>query len=429
MEFKVRSALAVLVCASVLLVPLCAAGVIAARDLDRQEDGPLRAWTIGMYWGGDNNLDGDTETFIDLWMEYLDTDQVALGVFIDRLELPTNVSTLTEDGWTERYTPGEVNSSDPQVLADFIEFLMTDPMLDAENYMLVVQDHGLGYLGIVADDSEPNGKAWMSIDGLGRALDMAYEATGEKLDIIDLDACSMATVEVAYELRGKASYLVASQLAVPFDGLNYMALLQGLSVDPTISPLDLARKMVDDYGEWYSAPLGTYPTLYPYMQDFATLSAIDLSKIEAVGDAFGALVDALLPKVKDFANPLNTAAQHYFVAMWENNMGCGFTADVRGMFGEVATLIRDAHPTVAALCDDVVSSASEAIVKEWASWRFRDRPSGMSVFTPSSIGIYNVNWDALDRVYGEIGLDFAEDSGWDEVLLTYFCTMKQLGAA
>jgi hypothetical protein len=429
LEFKVRSALAVLVCASVLLVPLCAAGVIAARDLDRQEDGPLRAWTIGMYWGGDNNLDGDTETFIDLWMEYLDTDQVALGVFIDRLELPTNVSTLTEDGWTERYTPGEVNSSDPQVLADFIEFLMTDPMLDAENYMLVVQDHGLGYLGIVADDSEPNGKAWMSIDGLGRALDMAYEATGEKLDIIDLDACSMATVEVAYELRGKASYLVASQLAVPFDGLNYMALLQGLSVDPTISPLDLARKMVDDYGEWYSAPLGTYPTLYPYMQDFATLSAIDLSKIEAVGDAFGALVDALLPKVKDFANPLNTAAQHYFVAMWENNMGCGFTADVRGMFGEVATLIRDAHPTVAALCDDVVSSASEAIVKEWASWRFRDRPSGMSVFTPSSIGIYNVNWDALDRVYGEIGLDFAEDSGWDEVLLTYFCTMKQLGAA
>jgi hypothetical protein len=428
LEFKVRSALAVLVCASVLLVPLCAAGVIAARDLDRQEDGPLRAWTIGMYWGGDNNLDGDTETFIDLWMEYLDTDQVALGVFIDRLELPTNVSTLTEDGWTERYTPGEVNSSDPQVL-DFIEFLMTDPMLDAENYMLVVQDHGLGYLGIVADDSEPNGKAWMSIDGLGRALDMAYEATGEKLDIIDLDACSMATVEVAYELMGKASYLVASQLAVPFDGLNYMALLQGLSVDPTISPLDLARKMVDDYGEWYSAPLGTYPTLYPYMQDFATLSAIDLSKIEAVGDAFGALVDALLPKVKDFANPLNTAAQHYFVAMWENNMGCGFTADVRGMFGEVATLIRDAHPTVAALCDDVVSSASEAIVKEWASWRFRDRPSGMSVFTPSSIGIYNVNWDALDRVYGEIGLDFAEDSGWDEVLLTYFCTMKQLGAA
>lgn len=402
------------------------AGVITAGD--RQEDLHLRAWTIGMYWGGDNNLDGDTETFIEMWMEYLETDQAALAIFIDRLELPTNVSTLTENGWTERFTPGEVNSSDPQTLADFIEFFMTDPVLDAENYMLVVQDHGLGYLGIVADDSEPNGKAWMSIDGLGKALDIAYEATGKKLDIIDLDACSMATVEVAYELRGKASYFVASQLAVPFDGLNYMSLLQGLSVDAAISPLDLACKMVDDYGEWYSAPLGTYPTLYPYMQDFATLSVVDLSRIQAVGDAFGALADAILPKVKEFSNPLNTAAQHYFVAMWENNMGCGFTSDVRGMFGEVATLIRDSHPTVAALCDEVVSSASHAIVKEWASWRFRDRPSGMSVFTPSSIGIYNVNWDALERVYGDVGLDFAGDSGWDEVLLTYFCTMKQLGA-
>ncbi len=427
MDLRARPALAVLFCSLVLLVPLCAAGSMAFRDLGSQEDEHLRAWTIGMYWGGDNNLDGDTETFIEMWMRYLDTDEVAIAAFIDRLELPTNVSTLTEEGWVERYTPGEVNSSDPQVLAGFIEFMMTDPVLDAEKYMLIVQDHGLGYLGIIADESEPNGKAWMSIDGLGRALDIAYDATGKRLDIIDMDACSMATVEVAYELRGKATYMVASQLAVPFDGLNYMALLEGLSEDPGISPHDLACKMVDDYAEWYSAPLGTYPTLYPYMQDFATLSVIDLSKMEAVGDAFGELVDEMLPKDRALSNPLNTAAQHYFVAMWENNMGCGFTSDVRGMFGEVATLVRDSHPSVAALCDEVVASASDAIVKEWASWRFRDRPSGLSIFTPSSIGIYNVYWDSLERVYGEIGLDFAEESGWDDVLLTYFCTLKQLG--
>ncbi|MCJ7606936.1 MAG: clostripain-related cysteine peptidase, partial [Thermoplasmata archaeon] len=418
---------AVLLCALVLLVPLSITGVIAGED--RQNEDQRRSWTIAMYWGGDNNLDGDTETFIDLWMECLTTDEVALAVFIDRLELPTNISTVTEEGWVERATPGEVNSSDPQVLADFIEYFMTEPVLDADNYMLIVQDHGMGYLGIIADDSEPNGKAWMSIDGLGCALDLAYEATGKKLDIVDLDACSMATVEVAYELRGKASYLVASQLAVPFDGLNYMALLCGLSEEADISPKALACKMVDDYGDWYSAPLGTYPTLYPYMQDFASLSVIDLSKMDAVGDAFSALSDAILPKDKAFANPFNIAAQHYFVAMWENNMGCGFTSDVRGMFGEIASALRDSHPTVAALCDDIVSSASDAIVKEWASWRFRGRITGMSVFTPSSIGIYEVGWDALNRVYGDMGLDFTEDTGWDEVLLTYSCTSKQLGAA
>ncbi|MBE0519187.1 MAG: hypothetical protein IH630_08225 [Thermoplasmata archaeon] len=396
-------------------------------DLAAQERNPERSWTIGMYWAADNNIDSMTDTFLDIWLDNLwNRDDVSLAIFIDRLELPANISTVTEEGWIERECMGDVNSSDPETLSDFIEFFMTEQYLEAEHYMLVVQDHGLGYLGICVDEGE-EGRPWMSIDGLGRALDKATATTGKKLDIIDLDACTLATVEVAYELRNKASYLVASEIAVPFDGINYMALLDGLSEEPDILPLDLACKMVDDCEEWYSAPLGTYPTLYPYMQDFTTLSVMDLSKMDGVGTAFAALSEELLPKDGTLITPFNTAAQQHFIAMWENNMGCGFNSDIRGMFGELAEVLADSHPVVASLCKDIVSAADDVIVKNWESWRTRDRLSGMAVFVPPSIGIYDVNWDSLYRVYDTLELDFVTDSGWDEILLKYFCTMRQHG--
>jgi hypothetical protein len=394
-------------------------------------DAPLRRWTIAMYWASDNDLDGLTETFIQMWREHtINTDDIALSVFIDRLDAPANISTYTEEGWVERAALGEVNSSSPDTLQSFVEYSLTEPALDAENYMLILQDHGLGYLGICCDVGLPDSdieKAWMRIDGLGKAVRGALGSTGKDLDIVTMDACTMAVVEVAYELRDTASYLVASELGVPFDGINYPALLKGLSDEPSIEPVDLACKMVADYAEWYSAPLGTYPTLYPYMQDFATLSVIDLALIEDVGDAFGALSAELLPKDPSLGKVMKDASMDAFVTIWCNNMGCGFYSDIVTMFGTVAEEVRHSHPAVAAACDDLVLATQAAIVDSWASWRFREVPNGLSVFVCPSIGMFDVNWDSLERVYNSLGLDFVDDSSWDEVLGGYFCTVKQYG--
>jgi hypothetical protein len=98
--------------------------------------------------------------------------------------------------------------------------------------MLMVQDHGNGYLGLCSDEGLPDSdvpKVWMSIDDLGRGVRDALDKTGGTIDVISLDACTLGTVEIAYELRGTASYLVASELGVPFDGQNYIELLSGLS--------------------------------------------------------------------------------------------------------------------------------------------------------------------------------------------------------
>jgi hypothetical protein len=384
-----------------------------------------------MYWASDNNLDEYTDYFVSMWREHLtNTEDIALCVFMDRLELPANISTLTEDGWVEKVSYDEINSSSPDTLAMFIEYALTEPSLASDNFMLMVQDHGNGYLGLCCDEGLPDTEAleaWMSIDGLGSGIRAALDSSGGEIDIVALDACTLGTVEIAYELRGVAPYLVASELGVPFDGMNYAALLSGLSEDPTIEPLDLACKLVDDYAEWYSAPLGTYPTLYPYMQDFGSLSVIDLVAIEDLAGAFSAFKDAVIPKDNSLGYYLKTAAMQSDPSIWLNNMGVWTYPDIITMFTLLGDSIREDYPEVADACDAIVLVADAAIIHDWASWRMKGIVTGLSVFVCPSIGAFEVNWDLFDRDYDGVGLDFVEDSGWDIVLKAYYYTVKQYG--
>lgn len=403
----------------------------SSQDSPSSEDDVQRKWTVAMYWVSDNNLDEYTDYFVDLWIDSLtNTEDVALCAFLDRFEGPANISTLTEDGWVERVDLGEVNASSPDTLASFIDYALTEPILASENFMLMVQDHGNGYLGLCCDEDLPDSElaeVWMSVDGLGQGIRAGQEAADKTIDIVALDACTMATVEIAYELRGAASYLVASELGVPFDGMNYAALLSGLSEDPTIEPLDLACKLVDDYEEWYSAPLGTYPTLYPYMQDFGSLSVIDLVAIEDLAGAFSAFKDAVIPKDNSIGYLLKTAAMQSDPSIWLNNMGVWTYPDIITMFTLLGDSTREDYPEVAEACDAIVLAADAAIIHDWASWRMKGIVTGLSVFVCPSIGSFEVNWDLFDRDYDGVGLDFVDDSGWDIVLKAYYYTVKQYG--
>ena len=431
-----RALLCALVAVAMIAVTVTSTvGITVAVEGDEtastSEDDGVRDWTIAMFWASDNNLDEYTDYFVNLWKESLtNTEDVGLCVFLDRADADSNISILTEDGWVETMNLGEANSSSPETLAMFVDYALTEPSLASENFMLMVQDHGNGYLGLCCDEGLPDTEAleaWMSIDGLGPGIRDALESSGGEIDIVALDACTLGTVEIAYELRGVAPYLVASELGVPFDGMNYAALLTGLSEDSSIEPLDLACKLVDDYEDWYSAPLGTYPTLYPYMQDFSSLSVIDLDAISDMAGAFSTFRDAVIPKDNSLGYILKTAAMQSDPSIWLNNMGVWTYPDIITMFTLLSETTAEEYPEVASACEGLVAAADAAIIHDWASWRMKGVPTGLSVFVCPSIGAFEVNWDLFDRDYDKVGLDFVEDSGWDEVLKEYFYTVKQYG--
>ncbi|MBX3169651.1 MAG: hypothetical protein KF760_19770 [Candidatus Eremiobacteraeota bacterium] len=115
---------------------------------------------------------------------------------------------------------GPVNMSDPKTLADFITWGIKS--FPAEHYMLVIADHGKGWEGMIEDESH---RGWMTVPQLKQALDTAQRATGQKLDVLGFDACQMAAVEVASEIKDNAKFMVASQALEGREGWPYSHIL------------------------------------------------------------------------------------------------------------------------------------------------------------------------------------------------------------
>lgn len=164
---------------------------------------------------------------------------------------------------------GPVNMSDPKTLSDFITWGIKS--FPAERYMLVIADHGKGWEGMIEDESH---KGWMTVPQLKQALDTAQQATGQKLDVLGFDACQMAAVEVASEIKDNAKFMVASQALEGREGWPYSHILgQGQLADIRQAHLfksDVeARQVVDMVVRSAAENKDVLPTM----------SAFDLSKM------------------------------------------------------------------------------------------------------------------------------------------------------
>ena len=164
---------------------------------------------------------------------------------------------------------GPVNMSDPKTLSDFITWGIKS--FPAEHYMLVIADHGKGWEGMIEDESH---KGWMTVPQLKQALDTAQQATGQKLDVLGFDACQMAAVEVASEIKDNAKFMVASQALEGREGWPYSHILgQGQLADIHQAHLfksDVeARQVVDMVVRSAAENKDVLPTM----------SAFDLSKM------------------------------------------------------------------------------------------------------------------------------------------------------
>lgn len=119
----------------------------------------------------------------------------------------------------------------------------------------------------------------MSVSDLGGALQ------GRKLDFLLFDTCYMGCVEVAYELRGVAPWLVASVCEVPTRGMPYDRTLPGLfDADTPRGLIGAIDANVDFY-------LSDSDERCP-----STMSLIDLTAMEALAEAFEPVFGQELPE-------------------------------------------------------------------------------------------------------------------------------------
>jgi hypothetical protein len=379
------------------------------------EDGAVKDWTVLMYWDADNSLEFCTEFAMDTWEAAMSSDEhVNLVAFVDILSVNgTWIYTFSGGVTTTVAEWPEKNSSDAMVLKEFVDFALAE--YPADKVMLVMQDHGYSWRGLCVDDTDGGGI--MLIDDLNSALAEVKEDRGAPIDILAMDACSMSTLEVAYELRDVASYFTASQVVVPFDGLPYEMIIDSLMADPTVSPEALASSMVDMYMEYYSSKT-LYEHIYPYDQDFVALSSFDQSKIGAAGESFMELTAVLEPLVAKYHDEIKAARDVANTGIWANIGGWEYLADVCTLFDELKGL----DPGLDLAIDDFIGKFDAALLNEGNSDVLGDLPQGAVINFPPILALYDSVswWWAKQFVYNDLGLDLVDGSRWDQCLMEYY---------
>jgi hypothetical protein len=225
------------------------------------ESNGLPEWTVMVYLDGDNNL----EKFgIDDFLEMASvgsTSDVNILVQFDRIGGHDTrygdwtganrylvQKDMTPTGPNAELSLGEIDMSDPLVLYDFMNWSATN--YEAEKYFLIIWDHGQGWEGIVSDETDGGGTL-MSTPELALALEMFHASTGRKVDVVAFDACRMM-LEMVYEVRDHADFLVGSEKDVPDRGFPYDTFLESIAGLPKMSSYKASKELVDAYVEFYT---------------------------------------------------------------------------------------------------------------------------------------------------------------------------------
>jgi hypothetical protein len=178
--------------------------------------------------------------------------------------------------------PEGTNMGDPATLKQFL--LENMARFPARHYALVLSGHGAGFAG-QAIVHNPEGR--ISNEQLGQTLREVARATGQPLDLLNLNTCLGASLEVLHPLVGGARTAVASEGVVFGPTQPFGEVLAGLQADlkagKPVDSQELARRFVTSSHEQPMASLAA-----------ATMSAFQLDGIPAVGEAVARLHAAVL---------------------------------------------------------------------------------------------------------------------------------------
>jgi hypothetical protein len=123
-----------------------------------------------------------------------------------------------------------------------------------------------------------------------------YQVDAPKLDVIAFDACDLATIEMAYQMRPFAKYLLASQIAIPLPGWPYNLTLGRLKkpVGPPMTPVELGTFIVRQFCAHYFEQNKGKTT-----QQAVSMTLLDLSRAEEIFEATETLARKLAIAMED----------------------------------------------------------------------------------------------------------------------------------
>lgn len=208
----------------VLLFPAC------RKSNDEPEPEPVANRTILVYMGGDNNLGMETyDKLIEISKGWDSTFDGNILIYQDTpwKDCPRLIKITGFDGVDPKYDVVKKydisNSASPTVFRQAI----TDAFKDspASSYGLIVFSHASGWLPphtLSNPNYTPSSTRSVIIDDTDEMdiKDFASALPDKLFDFIIFEACNMANIEVAYEMKDKAEYIVASSAPIVSPGFT-----------------------------------------------------------------------------------------------------------------------------------------------------------------------------------------------------------------
>ncbi len=391
-----------------LIAGLAATAVVLTLGACSADDSPAAesgSWTILTY----SIADTDLEPYMMEDLGELGTsggyDDLNLVALVDRSTDYGDDDVLGLDGWdgaklleitdggaTELEDMGDINTGDPQVLADFIARGIAD--YPADHYGLVISDHGASWPGVGGDESSDQDS--LELWELNEAISAGIESGGiDKLDLLGFDACLMATYEVASTLAPLADRLLASQELEPGHGWDYGSFgMVGENGGAT----------VDELG---SAIIAGYEAQAVEWEDESeiTLSLVDLTQMPAVDAALSEFTTQLVERVDGVAPTVGrTLAQTLGFGKSPDPNDDSFMTDLGILAAEIGVDALD----VSDAADNVVRAINDAVVDK-VDGQATLGATGLSIYFPPQPEYYVQDYDEI-----------VTDGQWGAFLTAYY---------
>ena len=301
-------------------------------------------------------------------------------------------------------------------LSSFINFCTDN--YPAEHYGLVCWDHGGGPVwGYGADELYDNDS--LLLQEMNEAMSQTIFKDGKKLDFIGFDACLMCSLELAELWKDHASYMVASQELEAGDGWDYSFLK---TLNSSSAGEDIVKAIVDSYGRYYEENQSEF-----YHPE-ATLSAIDLSKIDDLSKSLDSFLEALSD---DYDEESRAELYKILAEVKMFGLAAGTGEDGYDLL-DVVDLLENYKDEYPELSDKIINGVKEAVILESSNV---ENTSGISIYFPGAnkqlyeaskeLDIYqseamnrfndtyvrairpdkNVDWNFGEISYGEDSLD------------------------
>lgn len=250
--------------------------------------------TVMVYMVAENSLSPNATTDVQEMLVGMNNDTLnvndRLVIYLDDVKSPriyvvdkTTKKTLLSDLTPVITYEEDVNSASAEQLGAFVDYVKTH--YPAESYGLVMWSHASGWVPSSYDGDRSgetssmrkafgvdNGKNISTKYGGNNGhqmeiADMASVLEGETFDFIFFDACVMQTIEVAYELRHLADYLIASPAEIPAPGANYKTMMRAM-----FSKEDVVTRIMTDYEREYRNSYGLVISAVntSVLEDYAT---------------------------------------------------------------------------------------------------------------------------------------------------------------